>query len=62
MAIRSKPPGQKPQSDEYWRLIRKGDQESELGSLANQDGDGEAAAKHYAKAREYWGLAKEYKN
>lgn len=42
---------------EYGRLIRKGDQESELGCLALQDNDKTAADEHFRKARNYWQLA-----
>lgn len=41
------------------RLIRKGDQESEMGSLAAIDGDAEDAARHFARAQEYWRQARE---
>jgi len=41
------------------RLMRKGDQESELGSLAASEGDKKAAAAHFAKAKEYWRQAAE---
>lgn len=47
------------ENNEYGRLLRKGDRESELASLAARDGDKEDAARHFAKAREYWRLANE---
>lgn len=42
------------------RLQRKGDQESELGSLAAAAGDHADAVRHFAAAREYWRQALEW--
>lgn len=47
---------------EYQRLMRKGDQESELGSMAAADNDKADAARHFTKAREYWARAREIKS
>lgn len=44
---------------EYVRLMRKSDQESEMGSMAHSDGDKVDADRHFQKSREYAEQARE---
>lgn len=46
-------------SAEYLRWMRKGDQESEMASMAAADGDQADAIRRFAKAKEYWQKAAE---
>jgi hypothetical protein len=57
MAIKTKLRSNNP---EYIRLMRKSDQEWELGGLARQDGDTKDMEKHYELARKYQREAQEY--
>lgn len=41
------------------QLLRKSDQESEMGSMAIADGDKKGAEKHFAKSRAYMAAARE---
>jgi hypothetical protein len=56
MALKTKLHSDDP---EYVALMRKSDQEWELGGLARQDGDKKAMEEHYEKAREYQRQANE---